>query len=77
MKYLLSIFLASSLLIIGCSHKQPKGSNGESLQDDPNEPKISTPVVKKVWIEPRIDGDKYYSGHYMFVLERGSVWTKP
>ena len=45
-----------------------------TITDDPS---FTSPEVRRVWVPDKIDGNKFIKGHYMFVLERGSVWTMP
>jgi hypothetical protein len=49
-------------------------TNRESPKD-PEMPGISSPEVRRVWVPAHIDGSNYYQGHFMYVIERGSVWT--
>lgn len=42
-----------------------------------NEPKLTQPVVNKVWQDDKIEDGKYVQGHYIWVLERGSIWSMP
>ena len=39
-------------------------------------PKIKRPEVRKVWVPDQISGDEYISGHWKFVIDRPSVWSK-
>jgi hypothetical protein len=39
-------------------------------------PFLTRPDVRKVWIPDSIDGNKYIQGHNVFLIERGSVWSK-
>ena len=41
---------------------------------DSDSPALTSPIVRKVWVGPKIEGEHYYEGHYMFVIERGSIW---
>ncbi|MGK5085317.1 hypothetical protein WDW37_18685 [Bdellovibrionota bacterium FG-1] len=47
------------------------------VSTDPDSPKLTAPVVRKVWQEDKIEDGKYIQGHYIWVLERGSVWSMP
>lgn len=44
-------------------------SNSES-------PLLTKPKVLRVWVPEKVEGDKYISGHWMYVIERPSVWSK-
>ena len=39
-------------------------------------PFLTKPKVQRVWVPEKIEGDKYISGHWMYVIERPSVWSK-
>jgi hypothetical protein len=39
-------------------------------------PFLTRPDVRKVWIPDAIDGNRYIQGHSVFLIERGSVWSK-
>ena len=49
-------------------------SPSTTIADDPS---FTSPEVRRVWVPDKIEGNKFIKGHYMFVLERGSVWTMP
>lgn len=42
-----------------------------------DEPKLTQPLVQKVWQDDKIEDGRYIQGHYIWVLERGSVWSMP
>ena len=37
-------------------------------------PSLTKPEVRKVWVPDQVDGDKLVRGHFVFILEKGSVW---
>jgi hypothetical protein len=39
-------------------------------------PFLTRPDVRKVWVPDSIDGNKFIQGHNIFLIERGSVWSK-
>lgn len=39
-------------------------------------PFLTKPKVQRVWVPEKVEGDKYISGHWMYVIERPSVWSK-
>lgn len=55
----------------------PEPARTYSVGTDPNDPAFTSPEVRRIWVPDKIDGNKYVKGHYMYVLERGSVWTMP
>ena len=48
-----------------------------AVQGDSDAPKLTPPVIRKVWQADKIEDGKYVQGHYIWVLERGSVWSMP
>ena len=62
-----------------CSNltKKPNSfKNKESIEE--KIPKMIKPNVKKIWIpdEIRNNGTEYIEGHYMYLIERNSTWSK-
>lgn len=41
-----------------------------------SEPSLTQPRVRKVWIPPRVEGEQYVTGHWIYVIERNSNWQK-
>jgi hypothetical protein len=52
-------------------------SDKPTASTDLTDPSFTSPEVRRVWVPDKIDGTKYIKGHFMYVLERGSVWTMP
>lgn len=71
--YRILIVLTYSFLIAACSSLQKKGSNAKLEEFIP---KLKKPEVRKVWVPDQIVGDEYVTGHWKFVLQKNSVWTK-
>lgn len=80
LRSLLAFGLTSSLVFMSsCSSLGKKGERvdvtpTDKAATDANSPALTSPIVRKVWIGPRIEGDRYYEGHFMYVIERGSIW---
>lgn len=49
---------------------------GIKKEKEPKAPSLTSPEVRRVWVPERIDGDKFVEGHYMYVIEHNSVWSK-
>lgn len=47
--------------------------NGSGNADAPF---LTKPKVQRVWVPEKVEGDKYISGHWIYVIERPSVWSK-
>jgi hypothetical protein len=39
-------------------------------------PVLSRPEVRRIWIPEKIEGDHYLEGHFMYVIEKPSLWRK-
>lgn len=66
--------LVMTVLITACSSMQKKGSTDTKQPEFI--PKLKRPEVRKVWVPDQISGDEYITGHWKFVLQKNSVWTK-
>ena len=53
-------------------------NKSESKQLEPDAPKLTKPVVKRIWVKDTIsdDGTEYSEGHWKYILENKSVWSK-
>lgn len=78
-KTLQHLFVAIALLfILGCQTgpriKDLKDSTNESTQG----PKLTKPVIKKIWVPESIedDGRVLIEGHYKWLLEKDSSWSR-
>lgn len=49
---------------------------GTKKGDDAKVPSLTSPEVRRVWVPERIDGQKFIEGHYMYLIERNSVWSR-
>lgn len=47
----------------------PKSADGS--------PSLTRPEVRKIWIPEKIEADQYISGHYIYVIEKPSMWRNP
>lgn len=68
------VILAFILLLVSCGTNQKK----TTLDNATDSPKLMKPVVRKIWVPPAIeDGGKVYrDGHYKYLLENESVWSR-
>lgn len=39
-------------------------------------PALTKPVIRRVWVPDRVEEDKLIRGHFVYVIERQSEWTK-
>lgn len=59
--------------------EKKKKEQQEALKNNPfdaNTPSLTAPKVRRIWVPARIEGDKYIDGHYMYVIERTSAWSR-
>lgn len=56
--------------------KARQAKSGSKKADDTKVPSLTSPEVRRVWVPEKIDGGKFIEGHYMYVIERNSVWSK-
>ena len=70
----LSTLLAFALALTSCVTEPKK----RTLDDTTDLPKLTRPVVRKIWVPAAIeDGGKVYrDGHYKYLLENESVWSR-
>lgn len=74
----LAALAAAILAIVGCQSpikiKDAKSDGKENLQG----PKLTKPVIKKVWVPEAIedDGRVLIEGHYKWLLEKDSTWSR-
>ena len=48
-------------------------SNGKE-SDELSAPNLSAPIVRRVWVTDKIEGNNYIRGHYIFVIQESSHW---
>ncbi len=48
--------------------------NNNSLND--KTPFLTAPKVTKIWIPEKIENEKFIEGHWMWVIERGTNWSR-
>ena len=64
------------------AHKEQEAKRGEFItpliSKDFKEqvPPISTPEVRRVWMAPKIESNRYTEGHFIYVIDRPAVWGK-
>ncbi len=50
--------------------------SGLKKVEDPKVPSLTSPEVRRIWVPEKIEGGKFIEGHYMYVIERNSAWSK-
>lgn len=77
MIWLVFVTLSSSSCATLKSNKAVDAANMSSNSSDTDSPIVTSPEVHRIWVPDKIEGNKFVKGHFMFVIERGSVWTMP
>lgn len=69
------LVLVTIFLSLNACNTNSKKSSADSSIDSP---KLTKPVVRKIWVPPAIeDGGKVYrDGHYKYLLENETVWSR-
>lgn len=75
---ILTMYLMTVIVMVSCT---TKGINTDSnkisnTKDKNKSPMLTSPKVRKVWIPEKIEGDKYIEGHYMWILEKTTIWSQ-
>jgi hypothetical protein len=60
-----------TLSLLGCASKKPI-----SAQNKGKVPSLTAPEVRRIWIDDKIEGSRYIEGHYEYILDKPSVWSK-
>ena len=71
--------LLSLTLITSCTAlTKKKDASGKIENSEPEPPKLTKPIVKRIWVKDSIndDGTEYTTGHWKYILEKKSVWSK-
>lgn len=72
-QYRTVIILTLTMLLSACASTKKLTTDTKQSEFTP---KLKRPEVRKVWVPDQIVGDEYITGHWKFVLEKNSVWTK-
>jgi hypothetical protein len=69
--------LALSLLV-GCQSKPKMAEPGMKPGAQSNDPKLTKPTVKRIWIPRKIedDGRVMEDGHWRYEITGGSSWSR-
>lgn len=72
------IMVMSLLFITSCAstNKNKADATSESNKSEDKTPFLTSPKVRKVWIPEKIENEKYIEGHWMWVIERSTTWSR-
>jgi hypothetical protein len=59
---------------IGCSSFYKKSS--KEMRAEPPPPKLTRPGVQKIWVPDQINDNVYETGHWKYIIDKQSVWSK-
>ena len=68
-----TIAVLTAVSLSACAHQTAKKTEPDPSQ---NIPKLKRPEVRRVWVPDQIVGDEYVTGHWKYLIEKNSVWTK-
>ncbi|MCO5143623.1 MAG: hypothetical protein M9962_11085 [Oligoflexia bacterium] len=68
MKYAIFIIIIS---LTSCAAHRKKENTPTPLN-----PRLTRPEVTKVWVPDHISGDEYELGHWKYIINKNSTWTK-
>ncbi len=63
-------------ILFGCQTSKPVVDNAKPKSD--SNPKLTKPVVRKVWVPEKIedDGHVMIEGHWRYEIQSGSSWSR-
>lgn len=62
------------LLAVGCTSLRKK--NDKKVNAEPTPPKLTRPEDHKIWVPDQIHDNIYETGHWQYVIDKQSVWSK-
>ncbi len=71
-----SIMLITLSSLISCSSLKKSEQQKKGLDTDPKPPLVTMPEVRKLWVPDKIEGNKFETGHYIYILEKTSTWSQ-
>lgn len=76
MNWKTNLFMIITLTIfLGCTNLPAGTQKDSSRSKEPEGPKLLSPKVRRVWVPEKIEGDKYFDGHYMYIIEKQTTWS--
>ena len=48
----------------------------KGFDKEPKLPSVTMPVVRKMWVPDKIEGNKFEAGHFIYILEKTSTWSQ-
>lgn len=72
------VIVITLLFVTSCAsiNKNKADATGESNKSEDKTPFLTSPKVRKVWIPEKIENEKYIEGHWMWVIERSTTWSR-
>lgn len=73
---MIRLLLSFFIVLFGC--QSPKKTEVDSKKNPDEAPKLTKPIVRKVWVPPTVEdgGKTYRDGHFIYVLSKESVWSQ-
>jgi len=72
---MIRLLLTFAIVLSGCQSAKKTETDGKKNPDEA--PKLTKPIVRKVWVPPTIEdgGKTYREGHFIYVLDKESAWS--
>ena len=71
---------AAEALAVGRRHfdeaKERLARAMERTHETPQEPKLTRPKYRQVWVPAKIEGNRYIEGHRLYIIEDPGQWTE-
>lgn len=65
---------ALALVLSACASRKPlTATDGKKGLEVPS---LTSPEVRRIWVPEKIEGNKFIEGHYMYVIDKPSVWSR-
>ncbi|MBL7555105.1 MAG: hypothetical protein JNM24_04720 [Bdellovibrionaceae bacterium] len=70
------LYVSLLLCLSACSHLNKNTSQDSSKNKEDNIPKLTRPVVRRIWVPDEIRENEFIQGHWKYLLEKEAVWAK-
>lgn len=71
-----TLYVLLLLSMTACSLSPKNNSSKDSNNKEEVVPKLTRPVVRRIWVPDEIRESEFIQGHWKYLLEKESVWAK-
>ena len=66
------------ILLDGCAStkEKKKDTKSQEVKNEEKYPFLTRPEVRTIWVPDAIEGNRYIEGHRVFIIEKGTSWSK-